>query len=122
MKKIFLLLLSSFFYLSCTNNSTYNKNLSTYTIEANVVKNQTTQDEIQNIFGNPYSIHVNNQGNIVWMYHDVTIDSSGYNSFSATFRAGKRNHSRDNHNPQYKWIVIFNHDGIVIGSDIKTLY
>lgn len=122
MKKIFLLLFLSFFYLGCTNNSVYNKNLSTYTIESNVVENQTTQKDIQNIFGEPYSIDINNQGNTVWTYRDITINSPGYNSFSASFRAGKGSRSRDNHNPQYKWVIIFNSDGIVINSDVRTLY
>lgn len=122
MKKIFLLLFLSFFYLGCTNNSVYNKNLSTYTIESNVVENQTTQKYIQNIFGEPYSIDINNQGNTVWTYRDITINSPGYNSFSASFRAGKGSRSRDNHNPQYKWVIIFNSDGIVINSDVRTLY
>lgn len=122
MKKISLLLFLSFFYLGCTNNSVYNKNLSTYTIESNVVENQTTQKNIQNIFGEPYSIDINNQGNTVWTYRDITINSPGYNSFSASFRAGKGSRSRDNHNPQYKWVIIFNSDGIVINSDVRTLY
>lgn len=122
MKKIFLLLFLSFFYLGCTNNSVYNKNLSTYTIESNVVENQTTQKDIQNIFGEPYSIDINNQGNTVWTYRDISINSPGYNSFSASFRAGKGSRSRDNHNPQYKWVIIFNSDGIVINSDVRTLY
>ena len=122
MKKIFLLLFLSFFYLGCTNNSVYNKNLSTYTIESNVVENQTTQKDIQNIFGEPYSIDINNQGNTVWTYRDITINSPGYNSFSASFREGKGSRSRDNHNPQYKWVIIFNSDGIVINSDVRTLY
>ena len=122
MKKIFLLLFLSFFYLGCTNNSVYNKNLSTYTIESNVVENQTTQKDIQNIFGEPYSIDINNQGNTDWTYRDITINSPGYNSFSASFRAGKGSRSRDNHNPQYKWVIIFNSDGIVINSDVRTLY
>lgn len=122
MKKISLLLFLSFFNLGCTNNSVYNKNLSTYTIESNVVENQTTQKDIQNIFGEPYSIDINNQGNTVWTYRDITINSPGYNSFSASFRAGKGSRSRDNHNPQYKWVIIFNSDGIVINSDVRTLY
>lgn len=122
MKKISLLLFLSFFYLSCTNNPIYNKTLSTYTIESSVVENQTTQQEIRNIFGEPYSINVNNQGNTVWTYHDVAINSPGYNSFSASVRAGKGNRSRDNHNPQYKWDIIFNSDGIVISSNVRTLY
>ncbi|MGL5208985.1 hypothetical protein [Cetobacterium sp.] len=122
MKKISLLLFLSFFYLGCTNSSVYNKNLSTYTIESNVVENQTTQKDIQNIFGEPYSIDINNQGNTVWTYRDITINSPGYNSFSASFRAGKGSRSRDNHNPQYKWVIIFNSDGIVINSDVRTLY
>ncbi|MGL5279094.1 MAG: hypothetical protein ACRC8M_08515 [Cetobacterium sp.] len=122
MKKIFLLLFLNFFYLSCTNNSVYNKNLSTYTIESSVVENQTTQQEIQNIFGNPYSVDVNNRGNTVWTYHDITINSPGYNTFSTSFKVGKGNRSRDNHNPQYKWVIIFNSNGIVINSDVRTLY
>ncbi|MGL4787174.1 MAG: hypothetical protein ACRC2Q_09900 [Cetobacterium sp.] len=122
MKKISLLLFLSFFYLGCTNNSVYNKNLSTYTIESNVVENQTTQKDIQNIFGEPYSIDINNQGNTVWTYRDITINSPGYNSFSASFRAGKGSRSRDNHNPQYKWVIIFNSDSVVINSDVRTLY
>lgn len=122
MKKISLFLFLSFFYLSCTNNYIYNKNLSTYTIESSVVENQTTQQEIKNIFGKPYLVDVNNQGNTVWTYHDITINSPGYNSFSASFRAGKGSRSRDNHNPQYKWVIIFNSDGVVINSDVRTLY
>lgn len=122
MKKISLLLFLSFFYLSCTNSSIYNKNLSTYTIESNVVENQTTQNEIENIFGKPYSVDINNDGNTVWTYRDVTINSPGYNSFSASFRAGKGSRSRDNHNPQYKWVIIFDSNGVVIDSNIRSLY
>lgn len=122
MKKISLLLFLSFFYLSCTNSSIYNKNLSTYTIESNVVENQTTQNEIENIFGKPYSIDINNDGNTVWTYRDVTINSPGYNSFSASFRAGKGSRSRDNHNPQYKWVIIFDSNGVVIDSNVRSLY
>lgn len=122
MKKISLLLFLSFFYLSCTNSSIYNKNLSTYTIESNVVENQTTQNEIENIFGKPYSVDINNDGNTVWTYRDVTINSPGYNSFSASFRAGKGSRSRDNHNPQYKWVIIFDSNGVVIDSNVKSLY
>ena len=122
MKKISLLLFLSFFYLSCTNSSIYNKNLSTYTIESNVVENQTTQNEIENIFGKPYSVDINNDGNTVWAYRDVTINSPGYNSFSASFRAGKGSRSRDNHNPQYKWVIIFDSNGVVIDSNVRSLY
>lgn len=122
MKKISLLLFLSFFYLSCTNSSIYNKNLSTYTIESNVVENQTTQQEIENIFGKPYSIDINNDENTVWTYRDITINSPGYNSFSASFRAGKGSRSRDNHNPQYKWVIIFDSNGIVIDSNVRSLY
>lgn len=122
MKKISLLLFLSFFYLSCTNSSIYNKNLSTYTIESNVVENQTTQNEIENIFGKPYSVDINNDGNTVWIYRDVTINSPGYNSFSASFRAGKGSRSRDNHNPQYKWVIIFDSNGVVIDSNVRSLY
>lgn len=122
MKKISLLLFLSFFYLSCTNSSIYNKNLSTYTIESNVFENQTTQNEIENIFGKPYSVDINNDGNTVWTYRDVTINSPGYNSFSASFRAGKGSHSRDNHNPQYKWVIIFDSNGVVIDSNVRSLY
>lgn len=122
MKKISLLLFLSFFYLSCTNNSIYNKNLSTYTIESNVVENQTTQNEIENIFGKPYSVDINNDGNTVWTYRDITINSPGYNSFSASFRAGKGSRSRDNHNPQYKWVIIFDSNGVVIDSNVRSLY
>lgn len=122
MKKISLLLFLSFFYLSCTNTSIYNKNLSTYTIESNVVENQTTQNEIENIFGKPYSVDTNNNGNTVWTYRDVTINSPGYNSFSASFRAGKGSRSRDNHNPQYKWVIIFDSNGVVIDSNVRSLY
>lgn len=122
MKKISLLLFLSFFYLSCTNSSIYNKNLSTYTIESNVVENQTTQQEIENIFGKPYSVDTNNNGNTVWTYRDVTINSPGYNSFSASFRAGKGSRSRDNHNPQYKWVIIFDSNGVVIDSNVRSLY
>lgn len=122
MKKISLLLFLSFFYLSCTNSSIYNKNLSTYTIESNVVENQTTQNEIENIFGKPYSVDINNDGNTVWTYRDITINSPGYNSFSASFRAGKGSRSRDNHNPQYKWVIIFDSNGVVIDSNVRSLY
>lgn len=122
MKKISLLLFLSFFYLSCTNSSIYNKNLSTYTIESNVVENQTTQNEIENIFGKPYSVDINNDENTVWTYRDVTINSPGYNSFSASFRAGKGSRSRDNHNPQYKWVIIFDSNGVVIDSNVRSLY
>ena len=122
MKKISLLLFLSFFYLSCTNSSIYNKNLSTYTIESNVVENQTTQQEIENIFGKPYSIDINNDENTVWTYRDITINSPGYNSFSASFRAGKGSRSRDNHNPQYKWVIIFDSNGVVIDSNVRSLY
>lgn len=122
MKKISLLLFLSFFYLSCTNSSIYNKNLSTYTIESNVVENQTTQQEIENIFGKPYSIDINNDKNTVWTYRDITINSPGYNSFSASFRAGKGSRSRDNHNPQYKWVIIFDSNGVVIDSNVRSLY
>ncbi|WP_297433812.1 hypothetical protein [uncultured Cetobacterium sp.] len=122
MKKISLLLFLSFFYLSCTNSSIYNKNLSTYTIESNVVENQTTQNEIENIFGKPYSVDINNDGNTVWTYRDVTINSPGYNSFSASFRAGKGSRSRDNHNPQYKWVIIFDSNGVVVDFNVRSLY
>lgn len=122
MKKISLLLFLSLFYLGCANNSVNNKNLSTYAIKSNVIENQTTQKEIQDIFGEPYSINTNNQGNVVWIYHDITVNSPGYNSFSASFTAGKGGHSKGNHNPRYKWVIIFNSDGIVVNSDVRTLY
>lgn len=122
MNKIYLFLLLSFFYLGCSNNSIYNKNLSTSTIESTVIEESTTQKEIRDIFGEPYSINVNNDGNTVWTYRDVTINSPGYNSFSASFRAGKGAHSRDNHNPQYKWVIIFNSNNLVISSNVRTLY
>lgn len=122
MNKIFLLLLSTIFYLGCSNNSAYNKNLSTYTIENTVIENYTTKEDIQNIFGPPYSINTNSQGYTVWTYRDITTNTPGYNSFSASFRVGKGGHSKDNHNPQYKWDIIFNSDDLVISSEIETLY
>lgn len=122
MIKLLLSFCLSFILISCTNNSIANKNLSTYTIEHSVIPNYTTQNEVLEHFGEPHSTTINNIGNTVWTYLDITVNSPGYNSFSTSFRVGKNHHSKDNRDIQYKWSVTFDSQGFVINSQIRPTH
>ena len=103
-------------------SSDLDNNLSTYTIEQNIIENYTTQNEVLEIFGTPQKSLINNNGDLVWTYFDVTINTAGYNILSTSIRVGKGGHFKDNKYSQYNWIVTFNPDGIVTNSQIKSPY
>src|SRR6185436_3116344 len=56
-------------------------NLTPGMVKKNIIKNQTTQNDILEVFGAPNIVTKNKTGNEVWTYDKVSIDTGASNSF-----------------------------------------
>ena len=88
---------------------TQKSNLTFGTVKSQIVKGETTQTEILQLFGAPNLITKNKSNNEVWSYNRMTTTTKGgYSSFVDGGRA-----SVSSNNQSFDLIIIFNSDEIV---------
>jgi len=77
MHKLSMILLMLIFIAGCaTVQPAQKSNLTPGMVKTTIIKGQTTQTEILEVFGSPNIITRNKSGNEVWTYDKVSIDSS----------------------------------------------
>lgn len=109
MLKIFLLVCFSAIVTSCSSTVQPQKsNLTVGMIKSKVIKNQTTQTDILNIFGAPNLITKNKNNDEVWSYNKMSISSSASNSFATALLAGTSSSSSSKTTSSFDWIITFN--------------
>jgi len=73
----------------CATVQPYQKsNLTPGMAKAKIIKNQTSQTEILDIFGAPNIITKNKSGNEVWTYDKVSLDSSASSGYGTLIILG----------------------------------
>lgn len=73
----------------CATIQPYQKsNLTPGMAKAKIIKGQTSQNEILDIFGAPNIITKNKSGNEVWTYDKVSIDTSSSEGYGTIIIAG----------------------------------
>lgn len=127
MKKIFLALLAVSFFMGGCNSYKYGageenvqkSNLTFAMVKSQIIKGETTQDEIIKLFGAPNLITKNKKDNEVWSYNKMSaVSKGGSNAFFFGERA-----SVSSSNQSFDLIITFNDNNIVEDySVISTSY
>ena len=87
--KIFILVLFLIFASGCaTVEPPQKSNLTPGMVKSKIIKGQTTQNEILEVFGAPNIITKNKSGNEVWTYDKVSIETSSSEGFGTIIIAG----------------------------------
>jgi len=95
MKKIICLIILvaafSILFAGCTTIQASSKNALTAGIaKTEIIKGQTIQNEILEIFGSPNIITKNKSGNEVWTYDKISVEKSAVGGFGVIIIAGGR--------------------------------
>ncbi|MCX5679789.1 MAG: hypothetical protein NTZ95_03940 [Candidatus Omnitrophica bacterium] len=98
MKKLVVLIIIALFMLQGHANaaeSVQKSNLTAGMAKSKIIKGQTTQTQILEIFGSPNIITKNKSGNEVWTYDKVSVDKSATEGYGNILVAGiaKENYS-----------------------------
>ncbi|MFA5276629.1 MAG: hypothetical protein WC417_07045 [Candidatus Omnitrophota bacterium] len=90
MKKYMFLILSGFFLLSgCASvQPVQQSNLTPGMAKTKIVKGQTTQNDIIQVFGPPNIVTKNKSGNEVWTYDKVSVEASASDIYGTIIIAG----------------------------------
>lgn len=89
MKRIFLVVLASLLLIGCASVQPVQKgNLTPGMAETKIIKGQTTQNEILEVFGAPNIITKNKSGNEVWTYDKASIETGTSDVYGTILIAG----------------------------------
>ncbi|MDO8675065.1 MAG: hypothetical protein Q7K71_02970 [Candidatus Omnitrophota bacterium] len=90
MKRSFILIVVLFFFLnSCASVQPIQKgNLTAGMAKTKIIKGQTMQSEILEVFGAPNIVTKNKSGNEVWTYDQVSVESAASEVYGTIIIAG----------------------------------
>jgi len=90
MKVYFVAILAGFFLLSgCASvQPVQQSNLTSGMAKTKIIKGQTTQNEIMQVFGPPNIVTKNKSGNEVWTYDKVSVESGSSDVYGTLFILG----------------------------------
>ena len=90
MKKYMLLIMGTIFILSgcATVQPAQQSNLTPGMVKTKIIKGQTNQNEIMQVFGPPNIVTKNKSGNEVWTYDKVSVESSASEAYGSIIIAG----------------------------------
>lgn len=115
MKKFFCLLLLSLSLLGCSSTvvPTQKSNLTVGMIKSQVVKGQTTQMEILQIFGAPNMVTKNKNNHEVWSYNKMSTQNAESEGYATLLIVGKSSALSSSTTSSFDWIITFDENDIV---------
>lgn len=114
MKKLSFLLLVCVFMMGCASTEPAQKsNLTVGMVKTKIVKGQTTQNEILEVFGAPNIVTQNKTGNEVWTYDKVSMEQSGSEAYGTLILVGAAKAKASSSTRTFTLMLEFSKDNIV---------
>lgn len=99
-----------------TDGNTQKSNLTIGMVKSQIVKGETTQDEIIKLFGSPNLVTKNRTSNEVWSYNKMSVESrEGSTDFFSGQRASRSSASRS-----FDLIITFDENDIVLDYSVVS--
>lgn len=118
MKRIILFMgiLVTMAFTGCSNTTTVpaeKSNLTVGMIKSRVVKGETTQNDILNIFGSPNLITKNRSDREVWSYNKMSTEGAESSGGWSVLFAGSSHSARNTTTNTFDFIVTFDDEDVV---------
>ncbi len=88
-------------------------NLTAGMAKTKIIKNQTTQTEILQVFGSPNIITKNKSGNEVWTYDKVSVESGTFGAYGTILIAGASGSSSSTSSRTFTLMIEFDEHDVV---------
>jgi len=114
MKRLSFFLLLCVFMAGCASSEPVQKsNLTAGMVKTKIVKGQTTQNEILEVFGAPNVVTQNKTGNEVWTYDKVSMEQSGSDAYGTLILVGTAKAKVSSSTRTFTLMIEFNKNNIV---------
>ncbi|MDP2939148.1 MAG: hypothetical protein Q8O13_03580 [Candidatus Omnitrophota bacterium] len=114
MRKIFTVSLASLFLLGCASVQPVQKgNLTSGMAKTKIIKGQTTQNEILDVFGAPNIVTKNKSGNEVWTYDKASVETGTSDVYGTILIAGGAGSRTSTSSRTFTLIIEFDEKNVV---------
>lgn len=113
-RKIFTVSLASLFLLGCASVQPVQKgNLTSGMAKTKIIKGQTTQNEILDVFGAPNIVTKNKSGNEVWTYDKASVETGTSDVYGTILIAGGAGSRTSTSSRTFTLIIEFDEKNVV---------